>query len=130
MPSSGSDLKNRRAETAYLGTMRALKLLEGELAYPRLQERSCWDCWNSDALVALTLVAQSMVQSIATTCQLQLFCAMLITMWSPWLPEAFLLNAYVSFFIPGLISSFISHCSSFFFVVMRGLCVTKCRGRA
>ena len=39
--------------------MRALKLLEGGLVNPRLQERSCWDCWNSDAVVALTLVVQS-----------------------------------------------------------------------
>ena len=58
VPSSGSDLKNRRAETAYLGALRALKLLEGE-SNPRLLERSCLDCLNSDAVVALTLAAQS-----------------------------------------------------------------------
>ena len=54
---SGSDLKNRLAET-YLGALWALKLLEGE-SNPWLMERSCLDCLNSDAVVALTLVAQS-----------------------------------------------------------------------
>ena len=39
VPSLGSDLKNRRAETAYLAALRALKLLEGE-SNLRLQERS------------------------------------------------------------------------------------------
>ena len=57
--SSGSDLKNRRAET-YLGALWASQLLEGE-SKPGLQERSCWDCWNSDAVVAPTLAAQSSV---------------------------------------------------------------------
>ena len=56
---SGSDLKNRRAET-YLGALWALKLLEGE-SNPWLLERSCLDCLNSDAVVALTLVVQSSV---------------------------------------------------------------------
>ena len=55
-------LKNRRAETAHLGTLWAPKLLEGKriiVEDPLLRERTCLDCWKPWAWVALTLCAQS-----------------------------------------------------------------------
>ena len=81
----GKRPKNRRAETAYLGTLRALRLLEGELVNLRLQERSCLDCCNSP----LATTRRNM-STLIILCHVNTFAASLSPMWTT--PRAFLLR--------------------------------------